>query len=87
MPGNRCVVGEHAVVADDGVMSDVRIRHEYTVVAYARGSATLGRAAMERDPLANRVVVADVQPGRLATKLGVWSSPDFLDRLVTHQLS
>ena len=64
--GERRVVGEHALAADDAVVRDVRAGHEQVVAANARDALVLHRAAMDRDALADHVAVADLETRRLA---------------------
>ena len=65
----RRVVREHAVRADDAVVPDVRAGHEQVVVGDARHQLGLGRAAVDRAVLAERVAVADLQARRLAVDI------------------
>src|SRR6266545_5966724 len=58
-------VRQNAAVADDAVVSDVAARHEEVVAADACHPG-MGRAAVDRDVLAENVVFADLQAGRLA---------------------
>src|SRR6185312_4174703 len=62
----RRVVDEDHVVADLAVMRDMRADHQQAMVADARDHAAAGGARVDRDMLADRVVAADLQRGRLA---------------------
>ncbi len=63
-------VGQKTVVADDTIVSDVGIGHEEVVVADT-GRPGGRRAAMDRDPLAEDVVVADLESRRFPRILDV----------------
>ena len=65
MAGQRHVVDQHSVVADDTVVAYMHRRHQQVVVADRRLRAILYRTAMNGDTLANDIVIADDQPGGL----------------------
>ena len=56
---------------DVAVVRHVRVGHEQVVIADRRHAAAAGRAAMDRDELAEDVVMADDEPRRLAAELQV----------------
>ena len=55
----RGVVAENRVVANVAVVRDVRVRHEHVAIADRRLPSASTRAAMDRDELAEDVVLAD----------------------------
>ena len=66
MTRNRGVVGEDRMVAHDAIMSDMGIGHDPVVVADERDARILDRPAIDRRVLANRIAIADLEPGILA---------------------
>jgi hypothetical protein len=60
------VVGEDGLVADLAIVRQMHIGHDPVVVAQASDAGILRRAAIEGAELADRVAVADLEPGRLA---------------------
>ena len=76
MPRECGVVDEDGPVADNGVVSDVAVGHEVVVVGDAGG--LFGLAAVDRDPFAEHVAVADDDAGSLLVGIEVeilrWSA-------------
>src|SRR5439155_12425623 len=57
------------LAADLAVVREVHVSHDPVLVAHARYADVLRRAAVDRDVLADGVVVADLDRGRLAAVL------------------
>jgi len=66
MPGNRGIVRKNRMAADHAVVRDVAIGHDPVVIADAGNALILGRAAVNRDALADCVAIADRQFGFFA---------------------
>src|ERR1700728_258205 len=64
--GQRSPVHQHAMVADHGIVPNVRVCHDQRVATHSRHSAALYRTAADGDALANLVMVANLQSRRLA---------------------
>ena len=62
-------VGEDGLAADLAVVREVHVGHHPILVAQARGPGILRRAAVDGDVFADRIVVANLDPGRLARVL------------------
>ena len=68
MTGEGGGIGQHSVVAHHGIMADVGIGHDENMAADAGNSSAFYRTAIQRDILANHVVVADLDRSFLAGK-------------------
>ena len=66
VPGERGVVREHALVADDAIVRHVHVGQQPVAVADAGDAAAGAGAAADGREFAHDVVVADVQLGALA---------------------
>ncbi len=66
VPSQGRGIGEDDVVPDLAIMRDVGVGHHQHVTAHARQPAALDRAAVNRDKLANLVLVADLEAGGFA---------------------
>src|SRR5438128_10548675 len=69
MPAQGSAVGQHNVVANQAVMSHVRIDHEKVLVADTCHHPAAAGSRIERGELANDVVVADGEETVLALVL------------------
>ena len=74
VPGEADGIGEDDVVAELAVMRDVRVAEQQIVRADARRQILMG-AAMDRGVLAEDVVIADFEPGRLAEVFEILGFP------------
>src|SRR5438874_11793182 len=72
--GQLCRVREDAVVPDNAVVRDVNVIHQQHRVADLRQHPAAFGAAMNRDELADLVVVADLDARRLAPILKILGS-------------
>lgn len=59
MARERSPVDQHGVIADDTIVPNVRVRHDERMAADASGSSAFFGSAIERDALANDIVVAN----------------------------
>ncbi len=69
MTAKSGAIGKHDIVADVAIVSDVRVRHEQVVAAYASDAVVMGGSAIDRAVLAKHIAVTDFQPRRLALVL------------------
>src|SRR3546814_18839347 len=63
MAGQRGVVDQDAVVANDAVMTDVGVGHDQVMVAQGRFGTILNGATVNRHAFADHVVIANDQTG------------------------
>src|SRR5690349_5389203 len=61
-----CAVHQHDMISDNGIMSDVRVRHDESVIADSRQTAALNRATGQGDGFANLVMVANFKACRFS---------------------
>ena len=67
MTAKQCVIDHRAAIADPNVVADVATDHEHVPVADRGHSVALHGAAMNGHKLAEDIVVADLNPCRLAS--------------------
>src|SRR4051812_31512335 len=58
-------VYQHGVIADHAVVANVGVSHDQYMAANLRQPSALCRPAIDRDTLANFVVIANLEPSRL----------------------
>lgn len=61
MAGERSVIGEHRMRADDAIVGDMYIGHDPVAITHPGDAAALHRTPIQRAVLADRVSVADLQ--------------------------
>ena len=66
VPAQRRAIHEHGMILNHAIVPDVRVGHDQQMAADLSQASALHRAAIDGHTLADFVVIADLQPRRLA---------------------